>query len=154
MKTQIEAEDGKQEIFIRRAFDLPINLLFKAYTVPELIEQWMGNKVLIHESKNHGSYRFETRSPNGNLLFSANGVIHSFEQGKAIVRTFEMENTPYSPQLEYLSFEELEEGKSTLVIHVLYRSVKERDEILKLPFTYGINMAHDRLEETMKQHIK
>lgn len=154
MKTQIEAKEGKQEIFIRRDFDLPVNLLFKAYSVPELIEQWMGNKVLIHESKNHGSYRFETRSPNGDLLFSANGVIHSFEPDKAIARTFEMENTSFPPQLEYLSFEELAESKSRLVIHVVYRSVKDRDEVLKLPFEYGINMAHDRLEKTMKQHIK
>ena len=45
-KTKINAEDGKQEIMITREFDLPLELLFKAYIEPELLEQWMGTKVL------------------------------------------------------------------------------------------------------------
>lgn len=59
-KTKVNAEDGKQEILITRTFDLSVNLLFKAYTEPELIEQWMGNKVLKMENRVHGSYQFET----------------------------------------------------------------------------------------------
>jgi hypothetical protein len=45
-KTKIHAEDGKQEITITREFDLPLELLFKAYEDPEIVEQWMGTKVL------------------------------------------------------------------------------------------------------------
>lgn len=45
LKTKIHAEDGKQEIVITREFDLPVALLFKAYTEPELVEQWMNTKV-------------------------------------------------------------------------------------------------------------
>ena len=45
-KTKIHAEDGKQELVITREFDLPLELLFKAYAEPELVEQWMGTKVL------------------------------------------------------------------------------------------------------------
>jgi hypothetical protein len=32
-------------------FDLPIELLFKAYAEPEIFEQWMGTKVLNLEVK-------------------------------------------------------------------------------------------------------
>ena len=46
---------------ITREFDLPLELLFKAYAEPELVDQWMGTKVLKLESKKHGSYRFEKR---------------------------------------------------------------------------------------------
>lgn len=74
-KTKIEAEEGKQHILITREFDLPIELLFKAYTEAELIEQWMGTKVIKLESKKHGSYQFET-SYNDNVVFKANGTIH------------------------------------------------------------------------------
>jgi len=35
-------------------FDLPLDLLFKAYAEPEIFEQWMGTKVLKLESKKHG----------------------------------------------------------------------------------------------------
>ncbi len=51
-KTKVNAEDGKQDIVITREFDLPLELLFKAYVEPQLIEQWMGTKVLKLESKN------------------------------------------------------------------------------------------------------
>ena len=33
-KTKVHAEDGKQEIVITREFDLPLELLFKAYEDP------------------------------------------------------------------------------------------------------------------------
>ena len=45
-KTKVHAEEGKQELVITRAFDLPVELLFKAYVEPEIVEQWMGTKVL------------------------------------------------------------------------------------------------------------
>jgi uncharacterized protein YndB with AHSA1/START domain len=65
-KTKITAEDGKQELMITRDFDLPLDLLFKAYIEPEIIEQWMGTKVLKLQSKKHGSYQFETTDHKGN----------------------------------------------------------------------------------------
>ncbi|MEZ4951628.1 MAG: hypothetical protein R2784_19905 [Saprospiraceae bacterium] len=34
LKTQVHAEDGKQELTITRQFDLPLELLFKAYMEP------------------------------------------------------------------------------------------------------------------------
>ena len=58
-KTKINAEDGKQELVITREFDLPLKLLFKAYTEPDIVEQWMGTKVLKLESKKYGRYQFE-----------------------------------------------------------------------------------------------
>ncbi len=33
-KTKVDATDGAQELLITREFDLPVDLLFKAYTVP------------------------------------------------------------------------------------------------------------------------
>ena len=45
-KTKINAEDGKQELVITREFDLPVELLFKAYAEPEIVEQWMTSKVV------------------------------------------------------------------------------------------------------------
>ncbi|HET9431143.1 MAG TPA: SRPBCC domain-containing protein, partial [Chitinophagaceae bacterium] len=99
-KTKINAEDGKQELVITREFDLPLDLLFKAYIDPGIVEQWMGTKVLKLENKKHGSYQFETTDPKGNK-YGFNGVIHEFSSNQKITRTFEMENTPFSVQLEF-----------------------------------------------------
>ena len=149
-KTIIKAEDGKQEIFITREFDLPLDLLFKAYTEPEIVEQWMGTKVLKLENKNHGSYQFETTDPKGNK-HGFNGVIHEFAPNRKITRTFEMSNTPFDVQLEYLAFESLTEETSKLSMHIIYKSVALRDQILQLPFAKGINMAHNRLQEVVNK---
>jgi len=145
-KTKIHAEDGKQELKITREFELPVELLFKAYTEAELLEQWMGTKVLKLESKRQGCYQFETTDPKGNKhRFS--GTIHEFVPDRKITRTFEMENTPFGVQLEFLEFEKLGEETSRLNMHFIYRSVDLRDQILQLPFAQGINMAHNRMQE-------
>jgi len=150
-KTKIDAEDGKQELVITREFDLPLELLFKAYVEPEIVEQWMGTKVLKLESRKHGSYQFETSDAQGNVVFRANGVIHEFVPNQQITRTFEMENAPFGVQLEFLEFEELTNDISQLKMHVVYRSVALRDQLLQLPFAQGINMAHNRLQDIVSK---
>ncbi len=50
-KTKINAEDGKQEIVITREFELPLELLFKAYVEPDIVAQWMDTKVLKLENE-------------------------------------------------------------------------------------------------------
>ncbi|GGF16395.1 SRPBCC family protein [Flavobacterium limi] len=145
-KTKVHAEDGKQELTITRKFDLPVELVFKAYSETHLFEQWMGTKVLKLESKKHGSYAFET-SYDGNVVFRANGVIHEFVENEKITRTFEMENTPFPVQLEYLEFEKLTDTTSKLTMKIVFKSIEFRDQLLKMPFAQGINMAHNRLQE-------
>ncbi len=150
-KTKINAEDGKQELVITREFDLPLELLFKAYVEPDIVEQWMGTKVLKLENKNHGGWQFETSDAKGNVVFRANGVIHEFVPNRKITRTFEMENTPFPVQLEFLEFEKLTDDTSKLNMHIVYRSVALRDQMLQLPFAQGINMAHNRLQDIVSK---
>lgn len=147
-KTKINAEEGKQDLIITREFDLPVELLFKAYSETELVEQWMGTKVIKLENKNHGSYQFET-AYNGNVVFEANGTIHAFIPNQKIIRTFEMENAPIGVQLEFLEFEKQTDDTSKLTIQIIYKSEKHRAEQLKLPFATGLNMAHDKLQELL-----
>lgn len=149
-KTKINAEDGKQDLVITREFNLPLELLFKAFVEPELVEQWMGTKVLKLENKKHGSYQFET-SHNGNVVFKANGAIHEFVPNQKIIRTFEMENMPIGVQLEFLEFEKLTDNTSKLNMQIVYKSVAQREQQLKLPFAYGINMAHNKLQEILNK---
>ncbi|MGY0036227.1 SRPBCC family protein [Pedobacter sp. NJ-S-72] len=151
MKTKINAEDGKQELTIIREFDLPVELLFKAYTESEIVEQWMGTKVLKLESKKHGGWKFETSDAQGKIVFQANGVIHEFVPDQKITRTFEMENAPFEVQLEFLEFERLTDQTSKLNIHIVYKSVTLRDQMLKIGFAPGLNMAHNRLQDIVSK---
>jgi uncharacterized protein YndB with AHSA1/START domain len=145
-KTKIDAEEGKQFLVITRTFELPVELLFKAYTDAEIVEQWMGTKVVKLDNKKHGSYQFETTDPKGNK-HRFNGVIHDFSENRKITRTFEFENTPLDVQLEFLEFENVTNETSRLSMRVVYKSVDHRDQQLKMPFAQGLNWAHNRLQE-------
>lgn len=151
LKTKINAEDGKQELVITRDFDLPVSLLFKAYIEPGIVEQWMGTKVLKLENKKHGGYQFETSDAKGNVVLKINGAIHEYNPNQKITRTFEMENSPFAVQLEFLEFEALTENTSKLTMQIVYKSNALRDQMMQLPFKQGINMAHNRLQEIVNK---
>lgn len=155
-KTKVAAEDGKQEIVITREFDLPLELLFRAHAEPNLVAQWMGTNVIRLDSRKHGDYQFETSDAQGKVVFQASGVIHEFIPNQRITRTFEMKTmpasaVPFAAQLEFLEFEKLTDGTSKLTMHIVYKSVALRDQILKLPFAQGINMAHNRLQDAVSK---
>src|SRR6185312_5147752 len=126
LKTKVNAEDGMQDLTITREFDLTLELVFKAFTEPELIEQWMGTKVLKFEGKKFGGWQFETSDPKGNVVFKADGVIHEFTPNKRITRTFEMAGVPFGVQLEVSEFEALTDATSRLNMHVIFESGAQR----------------------------
>jgi hypothetical protein len=109
----------------------------------------MGTKVLQLESRKYGCWQYETTDEKGNVVFKADGVIHEFIPAQKITRTFEMANTPFGVQLEICEFERLTDDTSRLNMHVIYESVGQRDQVLKLPFTQGINWAHNRLQDVI-----
>ncbi len=153
-KTKVSAEDGKQDLFITREFDLTVELLFKAFEVPEIVEQWMGTRVLKMESRKHGSYQIETPDHTGKVAFRAHGTYHEFVPNQKIIRTFEMEGAPFGVQLEFLEFEPLTEHSSKLTMQIVYKSMAQRDQMLQLSFAQGLNMAHNRLQEILGKQGK
>jgi uncharacterized protein YndB with AHSA1/START domain len=156
LKTKVNAEEGKQDMVITREFDLPLELLFKAYSEPELIGEWMSNplsttRMVKFDAKKHGSYQLESADAQGKVVFRAGGVIHEFIPEKKITRTFEMDNMPFGVQLEIYEFEKLTDDTSKLNMHVVYETAAQRDEVMKLPFTKGLSMAHDRIQDVMNK---
>lgn len=146
-KTKVSADTGKQDLVVTREFELPVDLLFKAYEDPGIVEQWMGTKVLKLDNRKYGDWQFETSDAQGNVVFRAHGVYHEFVQNRKIIRTFEMENTPFEAQLEFLEFERLTDDTSKLTMHIVFRTGALRDQMLQMPFAQGINWAHNRLQE-------
>jgi uncharacterized protein YndB with AHSA1/START domain len=149
LKTKIHAEEGKQDFFITREFDLPLELLFKAHAEPELISQWMSTRVLRFEGRKFGSWQYETTDVNGKPVFKASGVFHEFIPNRKITRTFEMENVPFGVQIDLTEFEALTPDTSNVSIHVIYESVTQRDQNLKMGMGQGISWAHNRLQEIL-----
>jgi uncharacterized protein YndB with AHSA1/START domain len=150
LKTKVDAEEGRQDLYVTREFDLPLELVFRAYTEADLLEQWMGTKVERLENKKGGGYQFVTTDPQGNK-YVFRGAVHDFVPNAKIVRTFEMESAPLGVQLEVIQFERLTGDTCKLTMHTIFESNALRDQQLQMPFKQGINMAHKRMEEVLSK---
>jgi uncharacterized protein YndB with AHSA1/START domain len=152
LKTKLVAEDGKHDLLITREFDLPVELLFKAYVDPEIIVQWKTPpnttaKILKSAMGKHGSYQMQISGPEGKVVAVTHGVIHDLIPDQKIIRTFEVEGAPMGVQLEAYDFEKLTDETSKLSMHVIYESVAQRDMVLKMPAAQNMDMSFNRLQE-------
>jgi uncharacterized protein YndB with AHSA1/START domain len=79
-------------------------------------------------------------------MFRAHGTFHEVIPNETIIRTFEMQDTGFPVQLEFLHFEAIDTQSSKLTMHILFKSAEARAQLLALPFAQGLQMAHDRLQ--------
>jgi uncharacterized protein YndB with AHSA1/START domain len=154
-ETTITADPGKHDYFLVREFDAPRELVFKAFTDPELVAKWLGPhglKMTIekYESKDGGSYRYIHEDPNGNKYFFR-GVNHEVLPPERIIGTFEFEGLPERGHvaLQTARFESLPDGRTRLVSQSLFQSVDDRDGMLRSGMERGVKQGFERLDEIL-----
>ena len=159
-KIKIIAEPGKQEIFIMREFNAPRELVFKAFTDPDLYVQWLGPRELTttlekFEPKNGGSWRYIQKDPEGNE-FAFHGVNHEVLAPERIIGTFEFEGLPETGHviLETARFEELPGDRTKLTSQSVFQSVEDRDGMLQSGMEEGVNDSYSRLDELLEKMQK
>ncbi|MFT3936994.1 MAG: SRPBCC family protein [Chitinophagaceae bacterium] len=156
--TSIKAEPGKQEIFITREFDAPRELVFKAFTDPKLVVQWLGprdltTKIEKFEPKSGGAYRYiQTR---GEHSFAFRGVIHEVSFPERIIQTFEFEGLPEKGHvaMETARFEALPGARTRLINQSVFQSVADRDGMLQSGMEGGVNDSYERLDELFEKGL-
>jgi len=158
-QTKIIAESGKQELFIIREFEAPRELVFKAFTDPKLIVQWLGPRELKtkldkFDPRSGGSYRYIHTDPNGNE-YGFHGVVHDVTAPQRIIQTFEFEGLPEKGHttLETSRFEELPGGRTRVTIQSVFQSVTDRDGMIQYGMERGVNDSHERLDELFAKGI-
>jgi len=157
-KTKITAEPGVQELFIHREFEAPRELVFKAFSDPELITQWLGPcdmtmRIDYFDSRTGGSYRFIHSNAHGDFAF--NGTIHEVLEPQRLIRTFEFEGLPERGHvvLETATFDELPGNRTKLIIQSVFRCVADRDGIINSGMEYGVNDSHNKLDELLEKLV-
>jgi uncharacterized protein YndB with AHSA1/START domain len=151
-KTRIVAEPGIPQIVISREFDAPRDLLFRAFTDPDLYVQWLGPRSLTmtidrFEVRDGGGWRYINRDADGNE-YAFHGLFHGTPSPDGIVQTFEFEGAPGQVALQMVSFEE-HGGKTLLRQNAVFLSVENRDSMIRSGMEYGVNDSMERLEELM-----
>lgn len=152
-KTEIIAEPGKQEIFIKREFDAPRELVFQAYTDPDVLVKWLGPKNLTMKIEKNAAaagepWRFIHADRDGNE-FGFHGVCHEFKAPERLIRTFEFEGLPETGHvsLETATFEELPNNRCRVISQSVFKSVEDRDGMVASGMEQGVNEGYERLDQ-------
>lgn len=150
--TKITALPGMPAISIEREFDAPRELLFRAWTDPELLVQWLGPrrlKMRIDEYalRDGGRWRFTHWGEDG-VEHHFRGVFHGTPSVDSFVRTFEYEGAPGDVSLTWVEFEP--RGSGTLLrMRSVHQSVESRDAMVASGMEEAANDGMERLEELL-----
>jgi uncharacterized protein YndB with AHSA1/START domain len=153
----IIAEENKQELFIVREFEASRELVFKAFSTPEILLQFyapFGIKMKFNyvDFKNGGSYSWTHYNDAGKIYCTFKGVIHEVFSPERIIQTVEMEGLPEGGDvmLEIFTFEELAHDRTKLTIQDVFRSVSDRDQMMQSGFESGVVEIFNQLDKLLK----
>ena len=141
-----------REIVLTRAFDAPRQLVWDAFTQPELLQRWLlgpsGWSMIVCDValKAGEAYRYVWRHTNGNEM-TIKGICREVVIHERIVST-ESWGGDWPDTLNTIVFAE-ENGKTTVTNTILYPSKKARDAALKTGMTKGVAASYNRLAELL-----
>jgi uncharacterized protein YndB with AHSA1/START domain len=141
-----------REIVFTRVFDAPRELVYKAYTDPELVPKWWGQRgsttiVDTMDVRPGGKWRYIQRSPDG-AEYAFSGEYREVVPPERLVYTFEFEPMPGHVTVDVITLEEVD-GKTTLTNTSYYDSVEDRDGMLSSGMEAGAAESMDRLAELL-----
>ena len=153
---QVTAEPGVPQVLTSRAFDAPRDLVFRAFTEPDLLAQWLGPRkytmrVERLEVRDGGTWRYVFSDDAGGTD-GFHGVFHGEPSPEGIVQTFEYEGAPGHVSMDTVTFEE-REGRTTVRTNTLFQSVEARDAMVDAGMTGGMNEGYEQLDELLAKLV-
>lgn len=136
-----------------RAFDAPVEAVFRAHAEPELVKQWLGPhglEMVISEwdFRSHGGYRYTHANESG--TFGFNGTFHTVRTDEFILQTFEFEGAPDMVNIEYLWFDDLGGGRCRLRGRSICPNTEARDALLSSGMEGGMTEGYEKLDALLK----
>jgi uncharacterized protein YndB with AHSA1/START domain len=140
-----------REIVLTRVFDAPRELVFDAFSKPELLKRWFGPRgwslaVCQVDLRVGGGFRFVLRGPDGKEL-GMRGVYREIVRPERSVHMESFDDFPGESQVTAVFSERA--GKTTLTATVLYESREVRDAVLESGMEHGAAESYDKLAELL-----
>jgi uncharacterized protein YndB with AHSA1/START domain len=138
------------EITLTRTFDAPRDLVFEAFSKPEHVTRWWGQRdsrtsVEAMDFRPGGAWRFVEHAADGNEYVFC-GEYRAIERPELIEWTFEFAGMPGHVSVERMHFEQ-HDGQTTIVATSHFDSVEDRDGMLQSGMEQGAGESYARLEE-------
>ncbi|HXY72675.1 MAG TPA: SRPBCC family protein [Actinomycetota bacterium] len=153
---QITAAPGVPQVLTSRTFDAPRELVYRAFTEPDLIVQWLGPRrytmtIDRFDLRDGGTWRYVHADDAGNE-FGFHGVFHGEASPDGIVQTFEFEGAPRHVSMDTVTFEQAD-GTTTVRTNSVFQSVEARDAMVDAGMASGMNEGYERLEDLLTKLV-
>jgi uncharacterized protein YndB with AHSA1/START domain len=140
-----------EQILITREFDAPKDLVYKAFTTPELVKRWWSAKrgemtVAEIDLRVGGKWRYAMVTTDGGFEVAFNGEYREIVPNERIVSTEVFEGMPDAEALNTMTLTEVD-GRTTLTILVEHMSKEHRDAHIESGMEAGLQDALDLLEQ-------
>ena len=153
---KITAEPGVPQVLTARELDAPRDLVYRAFTEPELLVQWLGPRkytmtVDRYDLRDGGTWRYVHTDDAGNG-WGFHGVFHGTPSPDGMVQTFEFEGAPGHVSMDTVTFE-VKAGKTTVRTNSVFQSVEARDAMVEHGMGDGMSEGYDRLDELLAKLV-
>jgi len=147
-KVTLPADD---QILITREFDAPRDLVFKAWTTPELVARWWAGdrgKVTSIEIdlRVGGTWRYVMEASDGGFEVAFHGEYREIVPSDRLVTTEVFEGMPDAAAVDRLTLTE-EDGRTQLSLLVQHTCKEHRDAHIESGMEDGMQEAMDALEQ-------
>jgi uncharacterized protein YndB with AHSA1/START domain len=146
------------EIVITRVFDAPAELVFKAYTTPDLVKRWwsFGPAEWLAceiDLRVGGRWRFVTRDEEMEVGF--HGEYREIDPPHRLVSTEVFEGAPVPdpdavPTVNVVTLDEVD-SVTTLTLLIQCINLEQRDAIIESGMEGGLQIAYNQLEDLVRR---
>ncbi|HWD37637.1 MAG TPA: SRPBCC family protein [Fimbriimonas sp.] len=139
-----------REIEMTRVFDAPRDLVFEAFTNPELLLRWFhgpdGWTLVVCEVdlRPGGAYRYVWNGPGG-IEMGMGGTFVEVNAPDRFVALEKFDQAWYEGEGHVTTTLTEADGKTTYALRVRYDSKEIRDGVLQSPMKEGVGVGLDRL---------
>ena len=139
-----------EQILITREFDAPPELVYEAWTTPELVEQWWGDKrgtgtTAEIDLKVGGEWRYAMEATGG-FEVAFRGTYSEIVPNERLVYTEIFEAFPDSVSEITATFEALDGGRTRVEQLCTYPNREVRDTVIESGMEAGMQESLDALE--------
>ena len=155
-KTTVEAR-GDRELIIRRSFNAPKDLVFRAHTECSLLKRWMfgpdGWTLAVCEIDLRVGGRYRWVWKKDEIEMGAGGEYKIVERPDRISATERFDQSWYPGEaVSLMTFEQ--NGSTTLMTNTMtYESKDARDAVLASPMEEGLDAGYNRLEAVLVEEV-
>ena len=139
------------EVLLTRVFDAPRELVWQAFTKPQLLKRWFGPRgwSLVEcevDLRVGGGWRYVMQGPEGQKM-GMRGVYREIVPPERSVHVESFDDYPGESVVNAVFTEE--GGKTTMNATVRYPSKEVRDTVVRMGMEHGAAESYDKLAELL-----